>query len=232
MSIINIKEIDQKILAPDDHTSCETGNALEVDKLKKSIVGLPKVYNLKTGELIADETNLVVLVGREYIVQKIINKRTSDVDYKDYQIRYFGVGSGGTDSGNTVGPYDNDTDLADKKKIHDGATSDYKYIDSGYLKQIESDGSITIIQEDHTINTADGEETVTKYTAIKFILKINEDEAKVDSDTFVFNEAGLYAVKYSDDDPTDDKILFARFTTTDKTLSANDGILIEWTILV
>ena len=47
------------------------------------------------------------------------------------------------------------------------------------------------------------------------------------------DEAGLYAVEYDDDgNPTNNKILVARFTTIDKNLGPNDGLRIEWTILV
>jgi len=157
-----------------------------------------------------------------------------------YDIRYFGIGNGGTSNGDTpstVGPFDTDLDLNSPVKFTstggdiNTSTNDYKYISNGYLKKIVSDGEMKIIQEEHTVNTESGNVTIQKYTSIKFTLKIQMEEPAVKP--FKFNEAGLYAVEYdSNGTPTSNKILFARFTTLDKYLDSNDGIIIEWHVLV
>ena len=230
-----IAVIDKKIITPDDKVTVAPG---------KTIIGKPKVYDLKTGELLADEENLVVLTGREFMAQKISSLTNPSQDLRNYEIRYFGVGKGGTDGAtNAVDPQDNDEELANPVKIapssSDVSTSsnNYRYISDGYLKRIlstpdDASGDIQIVLENHEINTSDGDTiTVQKYTTIKFTLILEENEPA--SKPFTFNEAGLYAVKYdSDGNPTDDKILVARFTTIDKNLGPTDGLRIEWSILV
>jgi hypothetical protein len=182
----------------------------------------------------------VVLDGREFMAQKVSSLANPEKDLRGYEIRYFGVGSGGADGTTTDDPQDDDTSLADPKKISttgiSTSSNDYRYIDDGYLKRILStdkdpSGDIQIVKETHVINTDDGESTVEKYTTIKFTLILEENEPA--SKPFTFNEMGLFAVKYDDDgNPTDNKIMVARFTTMDKNLGANDGLRVEWSVLV
>jgi hypothetical protein len=227
--------IDRKVLTPDDKIMVAPG---------KTVIGKPKIYDLKTGELLADEENLVVLTGREFMAQKVSSLSNPSKDLRNYEIRYFGVGDGGTDGAtNAVDPQDNDEDLASPVIIAPSSSqvntsaNDYRYVANGYLKRILStvndpSGDIQIVLEDHEINTSDGSTTtVQKYTTIKFTLILEENEPA--NKPFTFNEAGLYAVKYdSDGNPTDDKILVARFTTIDKNLGPTDGLRIEWSVLV
>lgn len=238
--------IDQKVLVPADVTKTvvETEELASASKAQKSIIGKPKVYDLK-GNLLAEEENLVVLGGREFLAQKLMGGAYgATTDLSNYEVRYFGIGAGGTDGGatpTTVGPYDLDDILVSPVQFDatggniDSATNSYKYISTslltgGYLKNITSDGSIDIIQEEHTVNTATDTLTVSRYTSIKFTLKIDITEPA--TKPFRFNEAGLYAVEIVGGVPTGNAILFARFTTLDKYLDTNDGILIEWHVLV
>jgi hypothetical protein len=231
MTKATILHFDKKILTPQEKISVDP---------KKTVIGRPKIYNLKTGELIADEENLVVLDGREFLAQKVSSLANPEKDLRKYEIRYFGVGDGGADGTNVDDPQDDDTELADAVKISEDGIStdsnDYRYIDDGYLKRIlstddDESGDIKIVLEEHVINTDDGEKTVEKYTAIKFTLIIEENEPA--DKPFTFNEAALYAVEYDDDGkPLNNKIMVARFTTMDKNLGPNDGLKIEWTILV
>jgi hypothetical protein len=232
--------VDNSVLAPEDQTSVKT---IECTSEKpRSVIGLPKIYDLK-GNLLASEENLVVLTGREFLAQKLADLAVSGNDLTTYKLRYFGIGSGGTDgvSPNTVGPFDNDTTLGNSVNFTAEASAinnpidDYKFIAGGQLKRIQSDGSININTEEHTINTSTGQVQINKYTAITFNIIIQENEPA--DKPFKFNEAAIYAVKYVDDGsgnmiPTDDKILFARFTTMDKFLDTKDGISIEWSVLV
>jgi len=231
--IHNIMHLDNSVLSPEDNTHVKK---IECTSEKtRSIIGLPTVSDLN-GNVLAKEENLVVLSGREFLAQKLADLALDGNDLTSYQIRYFGIGTGGTEGTppSTVGPFDTDIDLTNKVKISVGGISDpandYKYIDAGYLKRINSDGSIVINQEEHTINTNSGQEVVNKFTAITFNILIQEEEPA--EKPVKFNEASLYAVKYVDGIPTDDKILFARFTTLDKYLDLKDGISIEWNILV
>ena len=228
-----IMHLDNSVLSPDDSTNVKTIECTS-DKAR-SVIGLPKVYDLQ-GNLLAEEENLVVLSGREFLAQKLADLALDGNDLTSYQIRYFGVGIGGTEGTPpvTVGPFDTDLELTSRVKISIAGISDpandYKYIDAGYLKRINSDGSIVINQEEHTINTNENQVVVNKFTAITFNILIQEDEPA--EKPVKFNEASLYAVKYIEGVPTDDKILFARFTTLDKYLDLKDGISIEWSILV
>jgi len=216
--------IDEKIIAPNDAVNL------------KRVIGKPKIYDLD-GNLIAEEENLVVLNGREFLAQKLVGIPNEQEDLTNYKITYFGIGTGGTSGTppNTVGPFDTDTELVNRVKMSTSgistSTNDFLYIDAGFLKRIESDGSISIGMEEHTINTINGTENVAKYTSITFTMYVQKEEP---ADKPVrFNEAALYAVKYTDGgEPTDTKILFAKFTTLDKYLDLNDGIKIEWSILV
>jgi hypothetical protein len=252
-----VLHLDEKTLVPADCASSTalTGSscaslegASRLQGLKKSLVGKPKVYDLK-GNLLAEEENLVVLSGREFLAQKLgLTQGQHAIDYTDYRITHFGVGDAGTDGGTppvAVGPFDNDADLVNRVQIGDMAAggTEPNYIDAGFLKKIEFDngngtlgGEITIVAEDHTINTNQGGGIVVQaVTAIRYTMYLQANEPLVKP--FKFNEAGLYAVKYQDDGngnqvPTGDYILFARFTTLDKYLEAADGIMIEWYILV
>jgi hypothetical protein len=124
----------------------------------KTIIGKPKVYDLK-GNLLADEENLVVLIGREYLAQLLAGTQGNNGNnYLDYRVKYFGIVDEGTDSSSspptTVGPYDDDVDLGyDQDGVHNSRVVireptgvGFDYIDSGKLKLIESDGEITIVE--------------------------------------------------------------------------------------
>ena len=244
-----VLHFDEKVVTPKDKhgTAAISSKDTKQDikqaiEREKTIIGRPKIYDLK-GNLIAEEENLVVLIGREYIAQLIAqNQGDNPLDFTKYKVRYFGVGDGGTNGGvppTVNGPFDDDTDLVNRIKIKDNTTPNPEpdYIDDGKLKKIEKDGSIRIVEEEHTINTDNGgEQIVYAYTAIKYTMYLQVDEPE--DKPFRFNEAGLYAVRYewsntyNQEVPTDDYILFARFTTLDKYLETNDGIMIEWYILV
>jgi hypothetical protein len=235
-----IHVLDSSTLEPEDRVSVieETSIVTEgnLGNKEKRIIGRPKVYDLD-GNLLAEEENLVVMGGRE-IVAALISGMSPELS--NYKINYVGIGTGGTDSNNgvpsTVGPFDNDTNLANIVRIaptelSDTSTNDYKYVNDGYLKRIQSDGSIVVSSEDHIINGPTGQITVSANTVITYNIIIQKDEP-VDKPV-KFNEAGLYAVEYINDIPSKtNHILFARFTTLDKYLDIHDGIVIEWNILV
>ena len=257
----NLKKVihlDEKILTPKDKvrsspdlaSSSETvqEDTLRPQGLNKSIIGRPKVYDLK-GNLLASEENLVVLIGREFLAQQIAGiQGDNPIDYSNYKITHFGVGDAGTDAGLppvVKGPYDNDTDLYNRVMIADPVASNYSepnYLDGGFLKKIEFatgdplnpiEGEITVVQEQHTINTSNGGQiTVDAFTAIRYTMYLQADEPM--DKPFRFNEAGLYAIEYDpiSGAPTGNQLLFARFTTLDKWLEDADGIMIEWYVLV
>ncbi len=255
--------LDEKVITPKDKVgsglySSSNNDTLEMSeqtptsptRASKTIVGKPKVYDLN-GNLLADEENLVVLIGREFLAQLLAGTQGNNGNnYTNYRVTYFGVGNEGTSSPTdcpptTVGPYDDDVDLG---QTQTGITNSrviiktptgvgYDYIDDGKLKRIETDGEITVVEEEHTINTDHGGQIVVeRFTAVRYTMYLQPDEPE--SKPFKFNEAGLFAVRYEYDPvqgievPTEDYLLFARFTTLDKYLEAPDGIMIEWYILV
>jgi len=255
-NIHKVIHLDEKVLKPEDKQGTGSLAISKVDSstledipfrhnFGKTIIGKPKVYDLK-GNLLADETNLVVLIGREYLAQLLAGLTGDNPnDYTDYKVTYFGVGDGGTSNDcppTTIGPYDDDTDLQNRVVIKEPTVEGPpNYIDGGRLKRIEyiddhgnTQGEITIKLEEHTINTnTGGQQVVYAYTAVRYTMYLMPDETPKDNGFFKFNEAGLFAVKYdANGDPTNDYILFARFTTLDKYLETNDGIMIEWYILV
>lgn len=231
--------LDSSTLEPEDRVTVLEGtdstDSLDNTKTKR-IIGRPKIYDLD-GNLLAEEENLVVIGGREIVAALISGKNPN---LSAYKIEYVGIGNGGTDNNNgvpsTVGPFDNDTDLASRVKIGDSTesdtnTNDYKYINDGFLKRIESDGSIIVSSEDLVINGPQGQITVSANTVITYNITIQKEEPV--EKPFKFNEAGLFAVEYINGIPSkDNHILFARFTTLDKYLDIHDGITIEWNILV
>lgn len=251
-TIKNIVHFDKKIMTPQDKVdvSAETGSK------RKPIIGKPKVFI--NDELVEDKENLVVLTGREFFAQKVTGYApNSSKDFRSYELRFFGVGSGGASGTDVSDPQDSDTDLAQITQIVAAADANtksngYKYIDkdsnTAVLKRINWDAytsgsnkpnwsgntnKIIIAEEEHEINTSDGKETKqTYYTAIKFILEIEKNE--IVNKPFTFNEAGLFAVKINNDGTPDPNnvLLVARFTTSDKNLGPNDGLRIEWTVLV
>lgn len=156
--------------------------------------------------------NLVLLSGREYLAQKLSGVPQPDgVDYRDYEIRYFGFGRGGSQDGtgtvpNKIGPFDDDKGLYAPAHFASGSSdrdSQFKYIHNGTMKRIRSSGgTINLVQENHIIKKNDGEVSVDKYTAIKYTMFIDNHEflkpsleGTVTDLPFPFNEAALYAVK-------------------------------------
>lgn len=189
--------------------------------LKKGAKGFVKATVLGKNERTFGTPNLVLLNGREFLAQKLADiPQKAGVDHRNYKIRYFGYGSGGAQEGtgtvpNKMGPFDDDTGLYGPAHFSTGSTdadSQFKYIHDGTLKLIRTDyGTITIEEENHTINKGTGvsgtsmgssvETTVTKYTAIKYTMFIMghefikpSTEGAIDSNPFPFNEAMLYAV--------------------------------------
>jgi len=162
-----VTHLDEKILAPRDSVGGKPmkASALRPNGLSKSVIGRPKIYDLK-GNLLAEEENLVVLLGREYLAQKLSgavpigavesptyppdtpNMCIGDttgvnrtfVDYTNYQITHFGVGQGGTNDEcppTAIGPYDNDCDLEMPVKLGDPTVGNIgDYVSDGYLKKI------------------------------------------------------------------------------------------------
>ncbi len=250
-----VVHLDEKIIKPKDRVGSVpiTGDGSSIDiyeasvpsrpeGLHKSIIGRPRVYDLK-GNLLASEENLVVITGREYLAQLIAGTQGDNPDnLTQYQITHFAVGDGGASSAcppTTIGPFDDDVDLGNRVVIKDVTSiiDDVKYIDGGTLKQILSDGEVKVVSEQHTINVpTGGEEVIDAYTAIRYRMYLQPDEPR--DKPFRFNEAGLFAVEYQWDSdtnkmaPTDNHILFARFTTMDKYLDTGDGVMIEWYVLV
>ncbi len=254
-----VVHLDEKVLSPNDRvgsipisgndSSIELENSVvpsRPDGLNKSVIGRPKIYDLE-GNLLASEENLVVITGREYLAQLVSNVPSSKTpldnpkDLTQYKVTHFGVGSGGSSEDcppTTKGPYDDDIDLENGVIIGSPSTSfPARYISDGYLKQIAYDGEIKVVSEEHTINVpTGGQKVIDAYTAIRYRMYLQPYEP-IDK-PFRFNEAALYAVEYAWDNdanqllPTDNSVLFARFTTLDKWLDTSDGIMIEWYILV
>ena len=109
----------------------------------------------KDGNAKEDGTpNLVLLQGREFLAQKLSGvPQSSDVDQRDYEIRYFGFGKGGAQEGtstvpNKIGPFDDDSGLYAPGHIASGASdrdSQFQYIHNGMLKRIKSNGGTIAI---------------------------------------------------------------------------------------
>lgn len=254
-----VTEVDEKILKPNDHGSVDYN--LAPDHVSKHYAKPVRGYVFiedNNGNVI-DTPNLVLLKGREFLAQLLAGVRaTTDLDYLNYKITHFGVGSGGADTAATpskIGPFDNDEDLQTPKQINPLDTNDqlFTYLKNGYLKRIKADdGSIEVISEDHTFTKNNQSITLPAYTTIKYTMFIRADEMmKVNNTSFAFNEAALYAVQY-DADPVKMKamipaksnddlessrynpntVCFARFTTLTKHIEPSDSIKITWYILL
>ncbi len=253
-----VTHLDEKVIKPKDRVSgvplSGSNSELVIEEatvpsrpggLHKSMIGRPSVYDLK-GNLLAEEENLVVITGREFLACSVANVFGASQDCTrnnlgNYKITHFGVGDGGaSDACPPVmeGPFDDDTDLGNRVQIGDVSTIEpLKYINGGSLKQITFDGEIRVVSEEHTINVpTGGQKVVDAYTAIRYRMYLQPNEPK--QKPFRFNEAGLFAVEYAWDNDsnmylsTGSEVLFARFVTLDKWLDTSDGIMIEWYILV
>jgi hypothetical protein len=237
-----ILEIDQKVLTPNDHLGVSSSDE------RKSVKGVVLVSN--SNNTIKGE-NLVVLSGRELLAEKLTGlDNTATPNYLNYKISYFSVGKGGAeDDPNTgdptvkKGPYANDTDLYDPVKLGSGnSTNGVTYIDNGYLKYIAADSGsgsgITIESETHNIITESGAINIDAYTVIHHVMFVNSDEAQ--PRPYGFNEAALWAVEYDPStnkpiinyDGTTNKVMIAHFTTSTKFIEANEGLQIDWYVLV
>jgi len=241
--------LDEKIISPNDKigsgvfSTKDSNNNIKLSRgPSKSVIGRPRVYDLN-GNLLASEENLVVLTGREFLAQILAGTQGNNpTDYTFYRVTHFAVGDGGATDAcppTVNGPFDDDTDLGNRVVIKDPtAGGQYpNYAGDGYFKRIESDGEITVVEEEHTINVPGGGEMVVQaYTAIRYRMYLQPNEPK--EKPFRFNEAGLYAMEWRFDNnigeevPTGNYTLFAHFTTMDKYLETADGIMIEWYILV
>ncbi len=247
--------LDEKVISPTDRVGSVpiSGNDSSVlmentsvpsrpDGLNKSVIGRPSIYDLK-GNLLASEENLVVITGREFLAQVIANTPGDNPDdLTAYRITHFGVGDGGSTNEcppTTTGPFDDDTDLGNRVVIKTQTLANYPdYISGGTLKRIEMDGEIKVVSEEHTINVpTGGEQVIDAYTAVRYRMYLQPGEPV--SKPFRFNEAGLFAVKHTQNADTknwgpehNSEVLFARFTTLDKWLDLGDGIMIEWYVLV
>lgn len=217
---------DGAIFSPDQSLAYKNLTDQELMKhvFKTGAKGFVKTtIGRKDGSLEIDGTpNLVLLSGREFLAQKLADVTLGNPkSYLDYKIRYFGYGRGGAQEGtgtvpNKKGPFDDDAGLYGIANFSTGSTdadTEFKYINNGKLKRILSDsGTITIEQENHTINkgesssgTSTGSSTeviVARYTAIKYTMFIMNHEfikpstaGAVDANPFPFNEACLYAVR-------------------------------------
>lgn len=212
----HVIHLDEKILKPEDRTksgslvgsrvsTVDAREGLRPNGLLKSLVGKPRIYDLK-GNLLAEEENLVVLKGREYLAQLVANMAPvgashcgsqtpigatpTACDYGKYIITHFAVGTGGTNGDCPPvanGPYDNDIGLAEPRELFPvtGEESAYlRIVDGGppVLKDItHSGGSIEVTSEQHTINLdLNGGEVVEAYTAIRYTMYINPGESTQD----------------------------------------------------
>jgi len=184
----------------------------------KTIETKGKVNIYKNGKLDSSYNNLVVYLGREFAIQKVFNIATNKNDYRDYNVTYFGIGSGGADPNDgtiLTGPKNDDIGLYTPLQISTQTTS--QYLDNGKLKKITSSEIIL--------------DPVTKRnTTVKHILEIDPsvDDNIKNIAPYSFNEAGLFAV----DQNTNSFILFAHVCFPTKILDVNDKIMIEWYILM
>jgi len=207
-----LSHVDEKNLIPDEKYSDSISEETYKKHYNKSIRGYAVISDQEGNVL--ETPNLVLLGGREFLAQKLIdipsksNIAKNSPDYRNYKIRYFQVGQGGADSAETpnkIGPFDNDITLNSPRQISDIDTSNYNYLHKGYSKLIEMDGgSINLVEEDHNINVNGTQITVEAYTTIKFTMNITKEECFKESEEegpFGFNEMGLVAVNYDYSDP-------------------------------
>jgi len=251
----NIDYVDTKILNPHDKITADVSLETFNKHYNKPVRGFAIVEN-SNGDII-DTPNLVLLQGREFLTQQLAKTfGVQDKNYLNYKVAYFGVGSGGADTGSVpskIGPFDDNTDLGSPRKIYDVDTNDtnYNYINGGYLKKITADGgSVEVILEDHSFSVNGKTVDVQAYTTIKYTMIIRADETlKTNGSSFAFNEAALYAVQF-DGDPTKShlparrdsedeltrfdplNLCFARFTTLTKFIEPADSFKITWYILL
>jgi hypothetical protein len=252
--------VDEKQLQPHDVIGCSsTWDSFPTADTTKPEIGRVQITNLKSGE-VTKVNNLVLLKGREVLLQKLLgigDKLNYNIRY--FRVGDGGCTIGTTPS--KIGPFDDDEDLNNVIAFNPNGNSlgsgDYKYIHDGKSKAITSDnGSIEIINEFHTVSKvteSDSTEITGEWkTTVKFTMyvlpsectSLQPDGTAYTDRVFRFNEASLLLLNTDESDNnvpagTSDEAkfnadftTFARFTTLTKYLEAQDGIKIEWFILV
>lgn len=191
--------------------------------------------------------NLVVASGRRFVAQKLFNKKyTTDTDFFSsgiYAVTHFGIGSGGsliTEGIVTLnGPNMCDEDLITPIPLSD---ANVNYLTSPgapnllpvptvatpyVCKRIESDGTITVVQN-QSISCTDPWYTWVRCRCIK---SVGEPDNILDGESVKIDEACLYYTDYIDT-PTDvDVHTFAHICFAPKWIEKEVELIIEWYIL-
>jgi len=173
-------------------------------KDKYAFEGKIKVY--KNGQVVVDKNNKIVLVGRNYIMQRLFNQAYAPANDKvEWIPRWFSIGSGGAAPDTPfqpIWPTDEDTELFNLIPFNDVGGPLYTL--------------------DKTKKLVDSL-TYTAYLTAKFTMTVDYEDA-VDS---YINEVGLYASPSENQDETNFVMLsHATFPSIPK--SSMDKISIEW----
>lgn len=189
--------------------SCFTRKkAKDVDDRPKGFVEIYEVDNNGNKQLVG-KNNLVVYMGREWLVSRAFNKTNSFITPKPAEfITWFGVGDGGcpiADPMNPTSPANTNTDLSNSVMINslDAHCADYRDPDpehpeyKGYYK--------------HPFDEVSFEQDTDNYNHW-LIMKITTTLGGSDANTFYVNEAGLFTAENEMGGSTGPFHLYARVT--------------------
>jgi len=204
ITLIESKEIKDKVKIG--------GKTLSFDKYKPGMVKGHVIVTAvdKNGNpvWVEERNNLVVIVGRSWLMQKAFNVDYPGQSVKHEFLTWFSIGSGGADSSDPftpIAPNDSDVELFNRTQF---GTDPALYADGGYKKAFTS------------LEYPD-------VTSAKLVLTVDYGEA---NGTLV-NEIGLFASNSNDPAAATDFLLFSHATFPSHPKNSSVKFIIEWYFL-
>jgi len=204
------------IVGDDQYKIRDQSNKLKQETRPKGYVEIYEVD--ENGEkILRNKSNLVVYLAREYVASRVFNRRNlvPQIPHTpDEFIYWFGIGDGGTPSGDPLNPLPptlTDTGLVSEKKFLSGSTGDANVGD--YRDNTAPDGEGFYKLKIDSVEFTPDPDNDSRYLIAK--ATINIDLAYADGVTF--SEAGLFtsppdAADSTQGDANGPFHLFARLT--------------------
>lgn len=150
--------------------TCIDDSMNKINTSERRPKGFVKVYEVIDGiKKLRERQNLVLYQGREYLAERLVNIKNSNVTADpDEFLCWFGAGDGGVDPGDPfvpIVPLSVDTDLASEVAInatdstcadyHDGAYYKRPYDTVEFSRDVVNDNRWLILEITTTLNTED-----------------------------------------------------------------------------
>lgn len=183
------------------------------------------IHETKDGkkELINDNNNHIVLVGRKWLMQRAIGASINADSQNDWFIQWFGIGNGGTNASDPLNPLytsDTKTDLSSPIKIYNSYSNGYTYSDNGYKKTFKKyNGNNAQMKFDTTTNEV--------IALFHLVVDYNDCPYEAPKLGVSINELALYASP-SENSSEENFIMFSRYCMPTKYKSNSDKLSFLW----